>query len=280
LPLVSTLTVDAMAAAMGGVRMSSGPETDGRRFGGRVVVVTGGGSGIGRACALAFAGEGALVLVVGRRSEPLEATAAGRDTVVAFPADVGDPEHAPGIVAAAVERWGRLDVLVNNAAVLRPTGSLRTPNLADIDEQLATNLVGPTLLASAALPHLEATQGVIVNVSSTYGHRPAPGAPSYYGATKAALESLTRSWALELAPSAVRVNAVAPGPTETGALDRSGLDPAQVKAITDRERAILPTGRRADPSEVARWILHVADPAASWVTGQVIDIDGGMTLVI
>jgi NAD(P)-dependent dehydrogenase (short-subunit alcohol dehydrogenase family) len=260
--------------------MASGPGTDGQRFGGRVVVITGGGSGIGRASALAFAGEGAHVLVVGRRSEPLEATAARGETLAAFPADVGDHQQAQGIVDAAVERWDRLDVLVNNAAALRPTGSLRTPNLGDIHEQLATNLVGPTFLASAALPHLEAAGGAIVNVSSTYGHRPAPGGPSYYGATKAGLESLTRSWALELAPAGVRVNAVAPGPTETGALDRAGMDPAQVQAITDRERAILPTGRRGDPDEVARWIVHVADPAASWMTGQVIDIDGGLSLVV
>src|SRR5690606_22390790 len=133
---------------------------------------------------------------------------------------------------------------------------------------------GPTLLARAALPHLKRTRGSISNVSSTFGHRPSPGA-AHYGASKAALEHLTRPWALELAADGVRVNAVAPGPTETPMLERSGLTPEQVAAIKEAEAQRIPLGRRGEPEEVARWIVLLASPESAWVTGQVVGVDGG-----
>lgn len=139
----------------------------------------------------------------------------------------------------------------------------------------ATNVLGPTLLARAALPHLRATRGNIVNVSSTFGHKPAAGV-SHYGASKAALEHLTRSWALELASSGVRVNAVAPGPTETPMLERSGVPADALAAIKADEVKRIPLGRRGEPAEVAHWIVALADPAAAWVTGQVVGVDGGL----
>jgi NAD(P)-dependent dehydrogenase (short-subunit alcohol dehydrogenase family) len=119
--------------------------------------------------------------------------------------------------------------------------------------------------------------GTIINVSSSFGHKPAPGV-SQYGATKAALEHLTRSWALELAERGVRVNAIAPGPTESEALERSGGTAVEIEQIKDRERGQIPLGRRGEPADVSHWILALADPAAAWVTGQVIDVDGGFGL--
>jgi len=162
----------------------------------RVVLVTGAGSGIGRATAWAFAEQGARVVAVGRGRAGLEATAEGRPEVEVL---VGDVVAGPERIAAAVgERYGRLDVLVNNAGVVRsaPLGEVRREA---VEEQVATNLVGPVLLTGSALPLLTEARGVVVNVSTAIGQRGWPGS-SVYAATKAGLEALTRSWAVELAP--------------------------------------------------------------------------------
>ena len=140
------------------------------------------------------------------------------------------------------------------------------------------NVLGPSLLAAAALPHLAATRGTIINISSTFGHRPAAGL-SHYAASKAALEHLTRCWALELAPQGIRVNAVAPGPTASGALTgMMGLSPDAGRGDQGAGARADPLGRRGEPDEVARWIVRLADPASDWVTGQVIAVDGGLGL--
>ena len=243
----------------------------------KVVIVTGGSSGIGRAAALRFAALGARVVITGRRAAALEAVAAGHSDIVAAVADAASPEDAGRVVGEAVERWGRLDVLVNNAGAgaILPLAEATAEQIRRI---LAVNVLGPSLLAAAALPHLAAARGAIVNISSTFGHRPAAGL-SHYAASKAALEHLTRCWALELAPQGIRVNAVAPGPTESGALTgMMGLSPEQAAAVEEQEREQIPLGRRGEPDEVARWIVRLADPASDWVTGQVIAVDGGLGL--
>jgi len=240
----------------------------------RVAIVTGGGSGIGRATAVRFAALGARVLVVGRRVEPLEETARLGDGIVALAADVGQDAGAPAVIGRALELWGRVDILVNNA------GAFAAAPLQDTTADLVatlftTNVMGPTWLAQAALPHLAATRGAIVNVSSTYGHKATAGA-AHYAASKAALEQLTRCWALELAPRGVRVNAVAPGPTDTPILARAGLPAEAIAAIKRTETARIPLGRRGTPEDVAVWIVALADPTA-WVTGQIVAIDGGLS---
>ncbi|WP_327104190.1 SDR family NAD(P)-dependent oxidoreductase [Nonomuraea glycinis] len=242
----------------------------------QVVIVTGAGSGIGRAGALAFAHAGAHVLAVGRRADALRQTAAGHSGIAVLPADITGEGAPQAVVDAAVERWGRLDVLVNNA------GATTVMPLADADAQrigdlFALNVTAPSLLARAALPYLRAGRGAIVNISSTFGHRPLPGA-AHYAASKAALEQLTRSWALELAPGGIRVNALAPGPTESEALAAAGLPDAVVEQIKQEETARIPLHRRGTPEEVATWIVHLADPAATWITGQILTVDGGLEL--
>jgi NAD(P)-dependent dehydrogenase (short-subunit alcohol dehydrogenase family) len=243
----------------------------------RVVLVTGGGAGIGRAAAVRFAAEGARVIVTGRRAAPLEALAAAHDGITFTIADAANPEDASRTIEDAIARCGRLDVLVNNAgagAILPLTEASRRR----IAEIFAVNVFGPSLLAAAAIPHLRAVGGSIVNVSSTFGHKAAPGL-SHYAASKAALEHLTRCWALELAPAGVRVNAVAAGPTDTDFLaERMCLSAAQADAVRADERARIPLGRRGTPDDVAHWIVALASPAAAWITGAVLVADGGLSI--
>lgn len=250
------------------------PRRDG--FDGHVVIVTGAGSGIGRAVARSFADAGAKVLGVGRRAEALAGTAAGHPSIATLVADVRAEDAADRIVGAAVDRWGGINVLVNNAGVFAamPLAELDAARIADLT---ATTITAPSLLASAALPHLRKSRGAIVNISSTFGHRPLPGA-AHYGAAKAALEQLTRSWALELAPDGIRVNAVAPGPTESEALAAAGLSAEAIDQVKNSEIARIPLGRRGDPDEVAAWIVRFALPGSVWVTGQVLAVDGGLSL--
>ncbi|MEV2196554.1 SDR family oxidoreductase [Streptomyces phaeochromogenes] len=245
-------------------------------FAGRSVIVTGGGSGIGRATARRFAKEGAEVLIVGRTLGSLQETAAGHPGIQPFVADLAAPDGPARVARHAAEVFGRVAVLVNNAAVTRPA------LLGEIDgeaarQQINTNLLAPLALAQEVLPSLRETRGVIVNVSS---NPPLRGWPrnSVYGATKVALDFLTRTWAVELGASGVRVVSIAPGATDTPVLLNAGLTPQEIASRKRDGLARIPLGRRARPEEIAWWIVTVAGPDAEYVTGAVVRVDGGVAV--
>ncbi|MEO3815355.1 SDR family oxidoreductase [Plantactinospora sp. B24E8] len=234
-------------------------------------MVTGAGTGIGRATARRFAAKGARVVAVGRRHDPLAETASGHDRIQPLVADV--TADADELVGTVLESYGRLDVLVNNAGIVR-SGTLETITPEAVDAQLATNLVAPIMLTRAALPALTAAKGVVVNVSTPIGQRGWPG-NSVYAATKAALETLTRSWAVELAPHGIRVVAVAPGATATPISLHQGLPAERIAAIREWQLAATPMRRLGQPEEIAWAITLLASPQASFVTGTVFAVDGG-----
>lgn len=244
----------------------------------QVVIITGAAAGIGLASARAFAAQGANVLITGRRASRLEEICRVEERIRPLVADAANPVDAQRTVARAVELWGRVDVLVNNAGAGLPMPLAETTS-EHANEVYAVNTVGPTLLAAAAVPHLVKSSGAIINISSSLATKPVAGFANYC-ASKAALEQLTRCWALELAPQRVRVNAVASGPVESDFLEeRMGLSREQAEAVKAQERNTIPLGRRGVPEDVARWIVALASRDADWVTGQVFNIDGGFTLV-
>ncbi|WP_242890676.1 SDR family NAD(P)-dependent oxidoreductase [Actinomadura litoris] len=241
---------------------------------GKAVIVTGGGTGIGRAAALEFAGEGARVLVVGRTEARLKEVAAEAPGIEAHVADVAEDGAAAGVMKAAVEAFGRVDVLVNNAAIIRPA-QLGAIDRDAAERQFDTNLLGPLFLAQEALPHLERTGGAIVNITSMPAGRGWPN-NTVYGAGKVALDFMTHTWAVELAPRGIRVVSVAPGATRTPVLEHAGLSPEQVQAVGEELVQHIPLARIAEPEEVAWWIVAAARPEAGYVTGSVIRVDGGI----
>ncbi|MFE2428207.1 SDR family NAD(P)-dependent oxidoreductase [Streptomyces sp. NPDC059373] len=247
-------------------------------FANQHVVVTGGGTGIGRATALAFAEGGASsVIVTGRRAGRLAETAALHPAVVPVQADVSSPEGADAVAEAVRAHGGVIDVLVHNAGIHRitPVDSLDPADARDVFE---VNVLGMVLLTGRLLPALRSPGGNIVFVTSPAGHNPTPVA-SVYAASKAAVNSFARSWALELAPKGIRVNAVAPGWVRTEIYEvNSGMSADQVDGMFAQVAKGVPLGETGVPEDVTLWITRLADPASHWVTGQIITMDGGADL--
>jgi NAD(P)-dependent dehydrogenase (short-subunit alcohol dehydrogenase family) len=244
---------------------------------GKVAIVTGATSGIGRATALRFAEAGAQVALVGRNAQALNVVAGeiqvAGGKALAIRADVTVQPIARRIVAQTIEQLGGLDVLVNAAGHL-VSGTIEDTTLATWDAMINVNLRAVFNLMQQVVPHLAERKGSIVNVSSVTGLRAFPGVLAYC-VSKAGLDQLTRCAALELAPKGVRVNAVNPGVVVTEIHRRGGMSQKEYKAFLEHSKETHPIGRVGQAYEVAELILYLASERASWITGATYSIDGG-----
>jgi meso-butanediol dehydrogenase/(S,S)-butanediol dehydrogenase/diacetyl reductase len=241
------------------------------RFLGKVVIVTGAGSGMGAATARRFSQEGAMVVLAGRRLGKLEDVAKDLppERIFLQQTDVSDEAEVATLVAATVQTFGHLDVLVNNAGV-HATGNVEATSTADWRKIMSIDLDGIFFASRAAMPHLLKTKGSIVNVASVSGLGGDWGMTAYTAA-KGAVVNLTRSMAMDYGKAGVRVNSVCPSLTETAMT--AGLD--ENKALMAKFRERIPLGRAARPEEIAAAIAFLASDDASFITGANLPVDGG-----
>lgn len=244
---------------------------------GKIVIVTGASSGIGRAAARLFANNGSTVIAVGRNDKELALLSTNikskTGSIKPQLADVTEMSQLERLVMEVIDNHKQLDVLVNAAGIIS-SGSIETTTLDEWDKMLDVNLRSVFALSQKCVPHLAETKGNIVNVSSVAGPRSFPGVLAYC-VSKAAVDQLTRCSALELASRGIRVNAVNPGVVVTNIHKRGGMDDAAYANFLEHSRETHPLGRVGTPEEVAELIYYLASDKASWITGATYEIDGG-----
>ena len=251
-----------------------------KRLDGKRAFVTGGGGALGRASCLAFAREGASVAVVdvvpAAAAQTVRLVRAAGGTAVPVPADVADEEQVQAAVVAAVDALGGLDVLFNNAGIMpHQDGSFLDADLDLWRTITGTNLHGTVLCSRYAVPHLIAAGGgAVVNMSSFLAHIGTRFPQDAYAASKGAISSLTTSMAVQLGPHGIRVNALAPGPILTAHVEQFFPD-EQARRL---RLARVPLGRFGTPQDAAELACFLAGDAAGWLTGQVIVLDGGISV--
>jgi NAD(P)-dependent dehydrogenase (short-subunit alcohol dehydrogenase family) len=250
------------------------------RLSGKVALITGGGTGIGRACALAFAQEEARIVVAGRRREPLEAVAreihAAGGQALAITCDVTEAASVAAAVKQSEEPFGRLNTIVNNAGVVVVATAEHTSE-EDWQNVIAVNLTGTFLVSRAALPALRRSGGgSIVNIGSVLG-LVARKQRAAYCAAKAGVSGLTRAMALDHAPDKIRVNCICPTIVETQLGMESIRQAPHAEGEIQRRIAEIPIGRMGTPEDVAMMAVYLASDEASWITGACFPLDGGVT---
>lgn len=246
---------------------------------GKVAIIIGASRGIGRAIALRFAQAGAAVVVSSRKLESVQGVAgeirAAGGQALAVQAHVGEQEDVATLIAQTVEAFGRIDILVNNAATNPHFGPVLAADEGQVDKILDTNLKGVFRGCKAVVPQMEKQGGgKIINMASVAGTRPGPGM-GLYGVSKAAVIMLTQVLAVELGPTNIQVNAIAPGVIKT----RFSQVLWQTPEIAEPILRDLPAGRFGEPDEVASLALYLASPASDYVTGAVFVLDGGQSVV-
>jgi NAD(P)-dependent dehydrogenase (short-subunit alcohol dehydrogenase family) len=244
----------------------------------KVAIITGASRGIGRALALAFAEAGATLVVASRKQESVDAVAAKIEAqggkALAVAAHVGQEETLTALVERAVEAFGGVDILVNNAATNPHFGPLMTATASQWDKIMEVNLRSAFLLTQKVVPLMkERGGGKVINVSSVAGVKPSP-AMGVYSVSKAGLIMLTQVWAQELGPSNIQVNAIAPGVIKTRFSSALWQTPAIAQAVQDG----TPLGRLGEVEDVVGAALYLASPLSNYVTGTVLLIDGGMNV--
>lgn len=248
-----------------------------KRFESKVVLVLGGNAGIGRATAVAFAREGAKVVVAARREDQgvavVQAIQKEGGTAKFVRADVAKEADIKAVIDSTVKEYGQLDVLFNNAGIEGKNGPITTLGASDFEETFGVNVKGTWLAMKHALPHLVKTKGTIVNNGSVVAEIGLSDF-SIYSATKGAVHALTRATAIEFVPQGVRVNAVAPGLTETDMATRAFGSLESLRAVA---KQIIPSGVPGQVEDIAAAVLYLASPEARFVVGQVLVVDGGLT---
>ncbi|MBF8969998.1 SDR family oxidoreductase [Streptococcus sp. NLN76] len=240
----------------------------------KVALVTGGGSGIGRAIAESYAKEGAKVIIAGRRESVLKEVVDANEGISYVVADVTSSDDIAKIAAAIENDYnGQLDILVNNAG-WAPVTPLKELSMKDYDEAFSLDVRGLVEVTLATLPFILASKGNIINISTVGAQHPGPNMSMYLGA-KAAVEIFTRVWAMELAQDGVRVNAIAPGAIATDIWNQTDLSDEAAKAHAEAITSLIPMGRFGQPEDIANLAVFLGSDKASFITGAIYGVDGG-----
>lgn len=238
----------------------------------KIAIVTGGGSGIGKAITLKYAEEGAKVVIIGRKENALKETAALNDNISYVVGDITKDENVKELVKYVKDKYGKLDILVNNAGWC-PVQFLKDMTIADYDKAFDLDVRALVNLTIEALPLIRESKGNIINLSTVGATHRSPNLSMYTGA-KAAVENFTRCWALELAEEGVRVNAIAPGAIDTNIWNVTDLSEEESKKHREFIESTIPCKRFGQPEEIANVALFLASEESSYINGAIIAVDG------